>query len=150
MTLHFNYHPHWSLGDNQSIRSSAPVVSRCLWPGNKTFLEVASMVVTWWIVVCSCSGSTIEFKHEPALSSSLSSCISFNKAADKTFIFLSLLFRAHPGIEQTNRRHRMHTQCPDLSPSDLGQIMVPCAVSHKLTFTGVMSTGRLTHPLCKH
>ena len=26
------------------------VVSRWLWPGNKTFLEVAIMVVTWWIV----------------------------------------------------------------------------------------------------
>ena len=33
-----------------SVRSLAPVVSRWLWPGNKTFLEVTSMVVTWWIV----------------------------------------------------------------------------------------------------
>ena len=31
-------------------RSSVPVVSRWLWPGSTTFLEVASMVVTWWIV----------------------------------------------------------------------------------------------------
>ena len=31
-------------------RSSAPVVSRWLWPGNRTFLEVISIVVTWWIV----------------------------------------------------------------------------------------------------
>ena len=30
--------------------SSVPVVSRWLWPVNRTFLEVASMVVTWWIV----------------------------------------------------------------------------------------------------
>ena len=37
-------------GDNQSVRSSVPVVSRWLWPGNRTFLEVASMMVTWWIV----------------------------------------------------------------------------------------------------
>ena len=29
---------------------SVPVVSRWLWPENRTFLEVASMVVTWWIV----------------------------------------------------------------------------------------------------
>ena len=29
---------------------SAPVVSRWLWPGNKTFLVVDSMVVSWWIV----------------------------------------------------------------------------------------------------
>ena len=26
------------------------MVSRWLWPGNRTFLEVDSMVVTWWIV----------------------------------------------------------------------------------------------------
>ena len=38
--------------DNQSEGSSVPVVSRWLGPGNKTFLEVASMVVTWWIVIC--------------------------------------------------------------------------------------------------
>ena len=30
--------------------SSAPVVSRCLGPGSRTFLKVAGMVVTWWIV----------------------------------------------------------------------------------------------------
>ena len=30
--------------------SSVLVVSRWLWPGNRTFLEVASMVVTWWMV----------------------------------------------------------------------------------------------------
>ena len=31
-------------------RSSAPVVSRWWWPGNRIFLEVASMVVIWWIL----------------------------------------------------------------------------------------------------
>ena len=31
--------------------SVAPVVSRWLWPGNRTFLEVDSMVVSWWILV---------------------------------------------------------------------------------------------------
>ena len=35
--------------------SSIPVVSRWLWPGSRTFLEVASMVVTWWIVAFSSS-----------------------------------------------------------------------------------------------
>ena len=30
--------------------SSVPVVSRWLGPGNRTFLEVASIVVAWWIV----------------------------------------------------------------------------------------------------
>ena len=52
MTHYFNYHPHWCSGDNQSVGSSALVVSRWLGPRHtsKTFLEVASMVVTRWIV----------------------------------------------------------------------------------------------------
>ena len=37
----------WRLSDNQSVGSSVPVVSRWLWPGNRTLLEVASRVVTW-------------------------------------------------------------------------------------------------------
>ena len=49
-TLHFNYHTCWLSGDNLSVRISAPVVSRWLWPGNGAFLEMASTVVTWWIV----------------------------------------------------------------------------------------------------
>ena len=58
MTVHFNYHHHWCSGDNQSIRSSVPVVSRWLWPGNRTLLKVASMVVTWWLVdFCTVEGS---------------------------------------------------------------------------------------------
>ena len=40
----------WRSGDNQSVGSSVLVVSRRLWPGNRTFLEMASMVVTWWIL----------------------------------------------------------------------------------------------------
>ena len=40
----------WCSSDNQSARSSVPMISRWLWPGNRTCLEVASMVITWWIV----------------------------------------------------------------------------------------------------
>ena len=40
----------WYWNDIQSVGSSVPVVSRWLWPGNRTFLVVASTVVTWWIV----------------------------------------------------------------------------------------------------
>ena len=40
----------WHSGDNQIVGSSVPVVSKWLCPGNRTFSEVASMVVTWWIV----------------------------------------------------------------------------------------------------
>ena len=37
-----------SLERQRGEGSSVPVVTRWLWPGNRTFLEVASMVVTWW------------------------------------------------------------------------------------------------------
>ena len=40
----------WRSSDNQSVGSSLPVGSRWLWPGNRTFLEMTSMVVTWWMV----------------------------------------------------------------------------------------------------
>ena len=40
----------WCSGNNQSVGSLLPVVSRWLWPGNRPFSEVASMVVTWWVV----------------------------------------------------------------------------------------------------
>ena len=50
----------WFLADNHSVRSSAPVVNRWLWPANRTFLEVDSMVVSWWIVAfLSCDSSRI-------------------------------------------------------------------------------------------
>ena len=39
----------WCSGDSHSVGSSAPIISRLLGTGNKTFSEVASMVVTWWM-----------------------------------------------------------------------------------------------------
>ena len=42
-----------------SVESSAPVVSRWLGHGNRTFLEVASTVVTWWIVAFLRSGQSL-------------------------------------------------------------------------------------------
>ena len=54
MMQHFDYClsdcPSTSKNDNQSVRSSVPVVSRWLWPGKMTYLEVASTMVTWWVV----------------------------------------------------------------------------------------------------
>ena len=40
----------WHSGDNQRVRSSVLVVSKRLWPGNGTFLEVAIMVAIRCIV----------------------------------------------------------------------------------------------------
>ena len=55
MTRHFDYDPHLCSGNNQSVGLSVPKVSRLLRPGNRIFLEVASMVTTWWIVAFLCS-----------------------------------------------------------------------------------------------
>ena len=41
---------HGTRVDNQSVGSSVPVVNRWLGPGDRIFLEVASMVITQWIV----------------------------------------------------------------------------------------------------
>ena len=51
----FPGHNHWPLGDNQSVRSLVLVVIRWLWPGSRILLEMASMVVSWWIVAFLCS-----------------------------------------------------------------------------------------------
>ena len=45
MAHHFSYHPHWCSDNNQSVGSSTPLVSTCLEPGNKTFLEAAIIIV---------------------------------------------------------------------------------------------------------
>ena len=42
-----------------SVGSSAPMVSRRLWPGNRACLEVASMVVSWWVVAFLCSARSL-------------------------------------------------------------------------------------------
>ena len=70
MAWHFDYRPSTSEGDDYSEGSSVPMVSRWLRPGNRTYLEVSSIVVTWWIVAflvqCneSCNG-IISSEHLP-------------------------------------------------------------------------------------
>ena len=48
MTQYFDY--PLSEGDHQSEGSSVPIASMVVMTCNRTFLEVASMAVTWWIV----------------------------------------------------------------------------------------------------
>ena len=56
MTRHFDYCPSASEGDNQSVRSSAPVVSRCFPGGYNVKLYISrgmvSMVVTGFFAQC--------------------------------------------------------------------------------------------------
>ena len=56
MTRHFDYCPSASKGDNLSVRSSAPVVSRCFPGGYNVKLYISrgmvSMVVTGFFAQC--------------------------------------------------------------------------------------------------
>ena len=50
MTQHFDYCPSASEGDNQSVRSSAPVVSRCFPGGYNVKLYISRSRLAWWLL----------------------------------------------------------------------------------------------------
>ena len=50
MTRHFDYCPSASEGDNQSVRSSAPVVSRCFLGGYNVKLYNSKGRLAWWLL----------------------------------------------------------------------------------------------------
>ena len=50
-----------------SVRSSTLVVSWWLWSGNRTFLDVDSMVVSWWKVALLCYGRLRTFGSDALL-----------------------------------------------------------------------------------
>ena len=50
MTRHFDYCPSASEGDNQSFRSSAPVVSRCFPGGYNVKLYISRGRLAWWLL----------------------------------------------------------------------------------------------------
>ena len=50
MTRHFDYCPSASEGDNQSARSSAPVVSRCFPGGYNVKLYISRGRLAWWLL----------------------------------------------------------------------------------------------------
>ena len=50
MTRHFDYGPSVSEGDNQSVRSSAPVVSRCFPGGYNVKLYISRGKLAWWLL----------------------------------------------------------------------------------------------------
>ena len=49
VTRHFDYCASASEGDNQSVRSSAPVVSRCFPGGNNVKLYISRGRLAWWL-----------------------------------------------------------------------------------------------------
>ena len=50
MTRHFDYCPSASEGDNQSVRSSAPVVSRCFPGSYNVKLYISRGRLAWWLL----------------------------------------------------------------------------------------------------
>ena len=50
MTRHFDHCPSASEGDNQSVRSSAPVVSRCFPGGYNVKLYISRGRLAWWLL----------------------------------------------------------------------------------------------------
>ena len=54
MTRHFDYCPSASEGDNQSVRSSAPVVSRCFPGGYNVKLYISRGRLAWWLLAFLC------------------------------------------------------------------------------------------------
>ena len=50
MTRHFDYCPSASEGDNQSVRSSAPMVSRCFPGGYNVKLYISRGRLAWWLL----------------------------------------------------------------------------------------------------
>ena len=59
MTRHFNYCPSASMGDNQSVRSSALVVSRCFPGGYIVKLYISRGRLARWLLAFLHSGSII-------------------------------------------------------------------------------------------
>ena len=54
MTRHFDYCPSASEGDNQSVGSSAPVVSRCFSGGYNVKLYISRGRLAWWLLAFLC------------------------------------------------------------------------------------------------
>ena len=50
MTQHFDYCPSASECDNQSVGSSAPVVSRCFPGGYNVNLYISRSRLAWWLL----------------------------------------------------------------------------------------------------
>ena len=50
ITRHFDYCPSANEGDNQSVRSSAPMVSRCFPGGYNVKLYISRGRLAWWLL----------------------------------------------------------------------------------------------------
>ena len=81
MTRHFDYFPSASEGDNQSVKSSAPVVSRCFPGGYNVKLYISRGRLAWRLLAFLCCG------YMPFLALSVSCCF-------KSLLLIQFLFNA--------------------------------------------------------
>ena len=64
MTQHFDYCPSASEGDNQSVGSSAPVVSRCFPGGYNVKLYISRGRLAWWLLAFLHSEITLDLPKQ--------------------------------------------------------------------------------------
>ena len=67
MTRHFDYCPSASEGDNQSVGSSAPVVSRCFPGGYNVKLYISRGRLAWWLLAFLHSDVRRQSNKKPAI-----------------------------------------------------------------------------------
>ena len=72
------------------------MVSKWLWPGNRTLLEVASMVVTWWIVAFLPSDQYHDSSRWLTLQVSFGFHFKRHWRTEQSSRFISLLSRSSP------------------------------------------------------
>ena len=65
MTRHFDYCPSASEGDNQSVGSLAPVVSRCFPGGYNVKLYISRGRLAWWLLAFLHSVLTCQSTESP-------------------------------------------------------------------------------------
>ena len=94
MTRHFDYCPSTSEGDNQSVGSSAPVVSRCFPGGYNVKLYISRGRLAWWLLAFLCcvwfyietlSGST-KCKHAASF---LADRLAFRLVCKVSWVYIS-------------------------------------------------------------
>ena len=77
MTRHFDYCPSASEGDNQSVRSSAPVVSRCFPGGYNVKMYISRGRLAWWLLFFLHSEVTVQKVTLHNLYVSLNFCLAY-------------------------------------------------------------------------
>ena len=110
------------------------VVSRWFLPGNRTFLEVACIVVTWWIVF---------FSQLPSISGINTQLSPYNHQSTKTTfaIFLSTITHVQHNTHE-NMQDILQTLLQQISVHETSSLIVPLSTSllHKLTYISSIST----------